>query len=165
MQKGMTALKIGKLLLLGVVFAVMLAGCSERGAATDKETPPPDTVAQAVLDSVTFRDSLIKAEGDVAANYYKLDDTIIEHAIYISGSGATAEEIAILKVADQEDLENAKAILEKRIENLKLQFESYVPGEMVKLENPVILTEGDLAILVLADDQAAAETAVAEALA
>jgi hypothetical protein len=163
----MTILKIGKILLLGVAFAVMLAACSGRGADANanKETPPPDTVAQAVLDSVTFRDSLIKAEGDVAANYYKLDDIISEHAIYISGSGATAEEIAVLKVADAKDVETAKAILEKRIENLKLQFESYVPGEMVKLENPVILTQGDLAILVLADDQNAAEGVVKDALA
>jgi hypothetical protein len=161
----MTMLKLGKLLLLFLLLAVIFAGCAERDAATDKQTPPPDTVAQAVLDNVTFRDSLIKAEGDVAANYYKLDDTIIEHAIYISGSGATAEEIAVLKVADPEDLETAKAILEKRIENLQLQFESYVPGEMVKLENPVILTQSDLAILVLADDQSAAEGAVDDALA
>jgi hypothetical protein len=160
----MTILKLGKLLLICLLLAVILSACAGRGTTTDKETPPPDTVAQAVLDNVTFRDSLIKAEGDVAANYYKLDDTIIEHAIYISGSGATAEEIAILKVADPEDVEAAKAILEKRIENLQLQFESYVPGEMVKLENPVLLTQGDLAILVLADDQTAAESAVADAL-
>jgi hypothetical protein len=161
----MTIVKIGKILLLGFVFAVILAACSSRSADTTKETPPPDTVAQAVLDNVTFRDSLIKAEGDVATNYYKLDDTITEHAIYISGSGATAEEIAVLKVGDPKDIDAAKAILEKRIEELTLRFEAYVPAEMVKLENPVILTQGDLAILVLADDQTAAEDAVEGALA
>jgi hypothetical protein len=159
----MTILKSRRILLFLLTMTLLLAGCSSRGA--DQETPPPDTVAQAVLDQVTFRDSLIKAEGDVAANYYKLDDTILEHAIYISGSGATAEEVAVLKVADTKDLEDAKAILEKRIEELKLRYESYVPAEMVKLGSPVMITQGDLAILVLADDQSAAEEAVAEAIA
>lgn len=153
--------KTSILLSMILLLTVTLVGC---GGGEAKETPAADTVAQAVLDNVAFRDSLVKAEGDVAENYYKLDDTIAEHAIYISGSGATAEEIAVLKVSDAKNIDGAKAVLDKRIEEQKRRFESYVPGEMVKLEDPVIVTQGDIAILVLSDDNAAAETAIKDAL-
>lgn len=141
-------------LLLGT-----LAGCSsnESQVAVDIE---PEAAAQTILEGVTFRDTLVKAEGGAAENYYRLDDSIAEYAIYISGSGGTAEEIAVLKAADSGKVADVKAIAERRVENLKLQFENYVPEEMVKLGDPVLVTKGDTVILVLADDSAAAKKVV-----
>ncbi|MCL2055956.1 MAG: DUF4358 domain-containing protein [Oscillospiraceae bacterium] len=142
--------------------AALLAACGQSPAGTD--STDPGTVAAAILESVEFRDNLIKAEGEVAENFYRLDSSVDSYAIYISGSGATAEEIAVLKVAGTDKTADAKAILEMRVDELKRRFEDYVPGEMVKLDQPVIITEGVWAILVLADDQSAARSAVRDAL-
>lgn len=148
---------IKKLSALLLVAAVLFTGCQGRGTQVDLV---PKDAAQTLLEEVTFRDNLMIAEGDVANTYYNLNDTIADHAIYVSGSGATAEEIAVLKVKDKANLKAAQAIVEKRVENLKIQFEDYVPGEMVKLKNPVIVAKGDTVILVLADDSGQAATAV-----
>lgn len=148
--------------LLGTALAAALlfTGCSSQGGSAEAKNVEPAAAADAILNEVEFRDSLVKAEDGAAEGLgYRLDDTIADYAIYISGSGATAEEIAVLKVAEGAGTDDAKKILEKRVEDLKFRFEDYVPEEMVKLNDPVIVTGGNVAILVLADDSAAAKKA------
>lgn len=147
-----------KLLAAALAGMMLLAGCSARGGAAAANVNPA-AAAEAILSEVTFRDSLVKAEDGAAESFYRLDDTIADYAIHISGSGATAEEVAVLKVAEGASTDDAKAIIEKRVEDLKFKFEDYVPEEMVKLNDPVIVTGGDVVILVLADDTAAAKKA------
>jgi hypothetical protein len=137
------------------------AGCGTRGEAKSYD---PGEVAGAIMAEVTFRDSLVEAVGDSAASFYRLDDTVDSYAIYISGSGATAEEVAVLKVKEGEAASSAKAILEKRVADQVERYESYRPEEMTKLKDPVIITEGDVAVLVLADDRSQAEDAAKAAL-
>lgn len=136
----------------------ILAGCSSReAAAVDIQ---PDEAAQTIMEQVEFRDTLVKAEGGAENSRYNLDDSIVaDYAIYVSGSGATAEEIAVLKLADGASMEDARAILDKRVEDLIFSFQDYVPAEMTKLENPVIVENGNVIVLVLADDADAAKTA------
>lgn len=138
---------------------LLLAGCGASGGSQATELEP-DAAAQSILENVTFRDTLVKAEGGAAENYYRLSGDVAAYAIYVSGSGATAEEIAVLKAADPAQLDAVKAIAEKRVENLKFQFENYVPQEMVKLGDPVLISRGDVVILVIADDSSQAQKAV-----
>lgn len=141
---------------LSILFCVMVlifAGCGSRPA----ETVVPADAAKAILSEVTFRDSLMEAKGDIARDWYDLDDKVSEFSIYISGSGATAEEIAVIKTSD---VKTAKATVEKRVSDLKLNFEDYVPAEMTKLSDPVIVTRGDVVFLVTCDDSAQAQKAI-----
>lgn len=125
-----------------------LAGCAKEEAKNVDSA----AAAAAILEEVTFQDTLVEAEGEYAEHLYGLDDTVAGYSIYVSGSGATAEEIAVIKMKDAKDLNMALTFFDKRIADLKFNFEDYVPGEMVKLENPVIVVEGDAAALVIADD-------------
>lgn len=137
---------------------LLVTGCASRGGeAVDID---PAAAAQTILDNVAFKDTLVKAEDGAAEMYYKLDDTITDYTIYISGSGATAEEIAVLKTASADDAKKAESIVNARIEDLKFRFEDYVPAEMVKLGDPVIVRKGNAVILVIADDAAAAKKVV-----
>lgn len=141
-------------LAVGAIALVMLAGC---GGKADIE---PDAAAQTIQEKVEFKDSLVKADDAAAAVFYRLDDTITDYAIYISGTGASAEEIAVLKVADSADLETAEAIVNKRLEDLTFNFKNYRPEEMTKLENPVIIAQNNVVVFVVAEDTAAATKAV-----
>jgi hypothetical protein len=140
---------------------ILLGGCAN---SSSSEPIDPDTAAESILAAVTFRDSLVKAEDGAAESFYTIDDTITGYAIYISGSGATAEEVAVLTVDDTANLDAARAIIDKRVEDLIFRFEDYVPGEMVKLEEPVIVEGGNAIALVLADDTAAAKDAAEQAV-
>lgn len=142
--------------ILATLSAVLLlAGCSSSPAApVDVD---PQQAANTILDSVEFRDTLVEADAGVAESQYRLDDSIESYSIWISGSGGTAEEIAVLKTSASASTEDARAILNKRIDELKFRFENYVPKEMVKLQDPVIVENGNIIILILADDATAAK--------
>lgn len=155
---------IRKLFAAVLCTALLLTGCASKSAGEVKDIRPGDA-AGSLLESLTFQDSLILAEDGAAKNYYKLDENISEYAIYISGTGATAEEIAVLKTTDPKNVDKAVDILNKRLDDLRFRFEDYNPGEMVKLKDPVLVTGGNVAILVLSDDSAAAKKAAEQLLA
>lgn len=145
-----------RLLALALAAALLMAGCGDK--ATDIV---PADAAEKILSEVGFRDTLIEAEGEVAGEWYDFDGSVTDYAVYISGSGATAEEIAVIKSSD---LKTARATVDERVEDLIFRFESYVPGEMEKLNDPVIAEKGDIIILILSDDREAAHAAAAEIL-
>lgn len=142
-----------KRLILLFLTAVLLTGC---GGGTKTDIVPADA-AKTIIDEVEFRDTLVEAQGDVAKEWYALDDKVSEFAIYISGSGASAEEIAVIKSGD---VKTARATIEKRVDDLKFRFKDYVPAEMTKLNDPVIQSKGDVVILVLANDSDNAQKVV-----
>lgn len=150
---------IKKLSALVVTAALLFAGCSGGKDKTVVDVKPDDAAAS-LVEAVQFKDTLVKAEGGAAEMYYRLDDNVAEYAIYVSGSGGTAEEVAVLKMKDPAKLKEGQAIIEKRVDDLKFRFEDYVPEEMVKLGAPVIVAKGDVVVLVVADDAAAAKKAV-----
>jgi hypothetical protein len=141
-----------RILIAALAALLLLAGC---GGPKATDTVPADAAAQ-ILEAVAFRDTLVEAEGDVAKEWYDLDENVSDFAIYISGSGATAEEVAVIKTSD---LATAEATVKKRVEDLRFRFEDYVPGEMTKLNDPVIVSKADIVILILANDLAAAQAA------
>lgn len=148
------------------LFPILLTLCFFIGCSSGHDTPAttvdiqPDAAAQTILEQVPFRDTLVKAEGGAEENLYRLDDSIADYAIYVSGSGATAEEVAVLKLAEGATADDAREIIENRIEKLTVSFQDYVPGELVKLQDPVIAEQGNAVILVLSDDNDAAQAAI-----
>lgn len=148
--------KRNRLLAFLVAGAFLLAGCSKKEPVVIQ----PEEAAQAIQEQVEFKDSLVQADETAAAMFYRLDDSVAEHAIYISGSGATAEEVAVLKVQEGHEASEVEAIVNKRVEDLKFNFENYRPEEMAKLENPIIVTQGGVVFFVSADSPAAARKAV-----
>lgn len=154
-----------KLRLFSLLTVCMLLICATgcQGGGSDG-TPPADTIAQSILEQLTFRTTMTKVEGALAENYYQLDSAITEYAIYLCGNGETAEEVAVFKVSDKKNLSLAQDAIDKRLEDQRFRYESYIPTEMVKLNDPVIVTKDDTIVLVLADDRTAAEKAVSAAL-
>jgi hypothetical protein len=141
-----------RILAVALAALLLLAGC---GGPETTDIIPADAAA-AILEAVAFRDTLVEAEGDVAKEWYDLDENVSDFAIYISGSGATAEEVAVIKTSN---LAAAEATVKKRVEDLIFRFKDYVPAEMTKLNDPVIVSKADIVILILADDLAAAQAA------
>lgn len=135
------------------LLVAIAAGCSGNAA----KSVDPHEAADAIIKNVTFRDTLVEAQGDVAREWYAFDGKVTDYAVFISGSGATAEEVAVIRSSD---VKTARETVDKRVEDLKKRFEDYVPTEMAKLSEPVIITKGDAVILVIADDAAQARQAV-----
>lgn len=140
----------GILILIGL--CVGITGCAGPVKSID-----PLEAADAIVKNVTFRDTLVEAQGDVAEEWYAFDGKVKDYAVFVSGSGATAEEVAVIR---SDDAKTARETVDKRVADLKTRFENYMPAEMAKLSDPVIITKGDAVILVIADDSAQARKAV-----
>lgn len=98
-------------------------------------------------------------------DYYRIDAAdLSDSKVYVSGSFSTAEEIAVFQASSSDAVENIKKAIDTRLEDLKLAFENYVPGEMTKINNPVLVTKGTTVVLVLADDTASVSDQINELL-
>ena len=129
----MKSVKIGALLVAALM---LFAGCSK--------SMDIGKTSETILTTVTFDDELIKAESGVVSNLYTLPATGIEdYVIYVSGSGAPANEFAIFRVKDNDAANAVKTALATRVETLINNFENYVPDELNRINNKLILQKGD----------------------
>ena len=82
-------------------------------------------------------------ENTILRRYPTLDLTKVEsYEVYVSGSMGTAEELGLFKAKSSGDLKDIRAAVDRRIEDLKLNFEDYRPDEMPKIEDAVIVEKG-----------------------
>lgn len=140
------AVKITGLLL---ALTLLLAGCGGKEKNLDLN---PDELAQAILEEVSFQAELMPISQSAVDNWYFLNDSVAEYAIYINVSVVPAEEIAVLVGRSADDLESLNKILDQRLQNLEESFEGYQPGELPKIQNPVRDSRANVAVLVLTDD-------------
>ena len=129
------------------------------GSAGSKEYDPAAT-AKALLDSGAFTDTLDTLDKETAAGMYGIDaSTITDCAVYTSLSMG-AEEIAVLTLTDEAAAKTAKEALDKRVSDQITALESYMPGEVGKLDHAIVEQSGATALLVVAADAAAARAAL-----
>lgn len=122
-------------------------------------------IADAIYSTQTFQDTLNAIDADMLGDYYRIDAAdLTDSKVYVSGSFSTAEEIAVFQASSSDAVENIKKAIDTRLEDLKLAFENYVPGEMTKINDPVLITKGTTVVLVLADDTDAVSDQVNELL-
>lgn len=131
---------------------LVLSGCSGGGGEAPKAYDVAAT-AQALLDSGAFAQQLEALDADMVAPYLGLEAEPQEAALYTSLEGGY-EELAVLKLADEEA---AKAALEAVEAHVKAQRETeadtqYKPEDLPKLENALVERAGDTVLLVVAND-------------
>lgn len=132
-------------LLCAVLLTVSLAACG--GGKT--KTADPAALADAMLEALEPQGETIEAAGEVAANYYAIGDEVQEYRVYLSAM-YIAEEVAVFRLADAKNAESVKKMCETRIQDLKDQFEDYLPEEYRAVnDNAVVLAEGDIVAMVV----------------
>lgn len=83
-------------------------------------------------------------------------EDIEEYEAYVS-TGATAEEIAVIKAKDEATAESMEEKLTERVEAQKNSFANYIPKEVEKLEEAVVYQEGVYVVLSISNDDEKAE--------
>ncbi len=135
-------------ILAVALFLCLISGCKEEAP---KELDA-EAMASALLDSGAFTDLLSPVSGDVAKALYKYDGGDVSEALLYCGTGATAEEIAVFKCADEGSASRLRAAAEKRVEEQIRAFENYVPAEVPKLKKADIRVMGSYVALVVSAD-------------
>ena len=131
-----------KVSVLCLALIMLLAGCG-------KSVDVPKT-CDTILANVVFDDEMLKAESSVIENLYSLPASGIEECvIYVSATGATANEFAIFRVKDNDAAAAVRTALVTRTETLTTNFENYVPDELSRINNKLILQKGDYVLFAI----------------
>ena len=144
--------------LLALCLALALAAC---GNGSEPELNI-DELGEELYAAGTFGETLYPLDESVAQGLYGTDaDT---RCWVRAGSGATAEELAVFETKDAD----AAAALVKKLETRNADrienYSSYIPAEVPKLENAVILSGGRYVVLCVAGDASAVREAAEKAL-
>lgn len=135
-----------KIVLISLIL-LLVSGCGKETTSFN-----PNDLANELLKEVDFDDELTLFAGDISKIYDMPE--VEDYLIYI-GSGATAEEIAIITLKNSSDEEDVKAALEKRVEEQKQNFANYVPEEVSRLEKSIIKSNEKYVVLCVSSDNQA----------
>ena len=149
-----------KFLTLILALALALSLCACGGTSKGTKSVDLDALAAELLDSGVFTDIMSQPADGVAARLYGFEDADVTKCIMYTGTGATAEEIFLAEAVDGSAASALEASCGQRVENQKLAFANYAPGEVSKLDDAVIVTSGNYVILVVSSDAAAARSVV-----
>ena len=111
-----------------------------------------EDLASKILQSGAFEDELIKVDSEMIMKDYNFTADEVEEFVSYQGSGATSEEIVILKVKDKSNLNSIKDKINARIEERKEAFQSYLPKEVGKIDNNILRVEGNYVIFCVSND-------------
>lgn len=144
------------ILALAAVLAMgLLAGCGSDGVETADFGP--ETAAQELLESKAFSDILSPVTAKVAAALYGVKETDISACAVFCSTGATAEEIAIFKVQDENLARQLETAARARLKSQAAAYAGYGPQEVPKLEAADVRRQGVyVSCVVSADTEAAA---------
>lgn len=138
---------------------IMLTACSNTTTAETKEPAPAD-ITSAIMAEIEIPSAVEKTKEDVGA-YYDIDVEATEAlSVYICGSGAYPDELAVFKMNSPEQAENARAAAQKRLDSQIELYSDYTPDEMYKLDGAKVVVKGNYVMLfACSDDDRAYEIA------
>jgi predicted small lipoprotein YifL len=146
-----------KTLIITLAVSLLFAGCGSKTAEPAKQ-PTPAEVTAAVMSAVEFMSPVEKTTETIGAYYTDLDTNSVESmSVYVCGSGAYPDEIAVFKFKDEDGAKAGFAATEKRFNELVATYTDYTPDEMYKLESPVLEQKGNYVIFIDCSDNAKAK--------
>ncbi len=161
----MKKIKIFTLVAVIITMGFVMAGCGKdtKPVSDDNvalEQASSTDLSKYLIENIEFKDSMSIVDEEIFFSLYDLDEIDVKEVTLYASTGATAEEVAVIKTKDGK-AEAVEKACRKRIEAQKQGFEDYVPKELEKLEKPVIMKAGNSVIMVVCDDREAAEKLLA----
>ena len=111
-----------------------------------------EELATKIAESGAFEDEIAKIDSEMIMSDYNITTDEVEGFVSYQGSGATSEEIVILKVKDKSNLNDVKDKINSRIKERKQAFQSYLPEEVGKIDNNILRVEGNYVIFCVSND-------------
>jgi hypothetical protein len=152
--------RIFKFLITALSMVFLFTACGADPEEGAKE-PAPSAVTAAVMSAIEFPSPVEKTAENIGAYYTDLDTASVEAmSVYICGSGAYPDEIAVIKFKSEDDAIAGFTAAEKRFDELKSTYKDYTPKEMYKLENPMLEQKGKYVIFIDCSDNSEAKKIV-----
>ncbi|NLV50473.1 MAG: DUF4358 domain-containing protein [Clostridiales bacterium] len=139
---------------LAYVFAivVLLGSCSVPSNKIDLVN-----LGSELTSSSAFAETPQLTDSSIGYMLYSINETDCAESYFWFSSGATAEEIALIKASDEDAASRVFEAVGERVRFQIESFEDYVPEEVPKLEAATMYKKGLYVIYCCADDNEAAK--------
>ncbi len=154
--------KILAMTLAATMMVLSFAGCGKKESYLSF-----DELYSNLTSAIDFSASNMQKQGEAALNnYYYIDPATLEnYAIYMSDyATGNADEIAMFQVKEEDQVAAVKALINDRINDLKVRYEDYKPEEMSKLDSAVVMEKGRYIVVVISPKNDQAKEIVKNAL-
>ncbi len=129
------------------VIITAITGCGGSSANVNTQE-----LADALNTGIVYKDDLSSIDLDTAKMFYSFGDADITEAVFYESSGATAEEIAVIKCGNDADAGKVEDVLRTRVSEQVESYKDYVPAELEKLNAAVVYRKGNCAVLSVSDE-------------
>ncbi len=144
--------------------ALMLTGCGGNEEAVEANATvsvaaasSPADITAAIMAEIEIPSAMEKNAENIGA-YYDVDTaTVAEMSVFICGSGAYPDELAIFKFNDEASAQAGAEAVKNRLESQTAIYKDYTPAEMYKLEEAVVITDGSWVAFAACSDNARAK--------
>lgn len=128
---------------------LLFSGCGNKPSTKEFND---DQLAEEILREVSFATPLSEVDDEDAAFMFMLpEDLSVDIDLYMA-TGTYADEFVIFDTDSADDAEKVKAIAETHISEIKASFSDYLPEEVPKIDNAILITHGEYVILCITDD-------------
>lgn len=144
--------------------ALMLTGCGGNEEAIEANATvsvaaasSPADITAAIMAEIEIPSAMEKNAENIGA-YYDIDTaTVAEMSVFICGSGAYPDELAVFKFNDEASAQAGAEAVKSRLESQTAIYKDYTPAEMYKLDEAVVITERNWVAFAACADNARAK--------
>ena len=141
-------MKVFKWFLPCLLAVGLLCGCAGKPA----QAPELPQLAEELSQAAVFSTPVSQVDGAVALSVYGIDGAAVESGVYYFSSGASADELALIKAADESAAADVFSAFEARIRFQLDGYADYMPEELPKLEDALVYRAGSYVLLCVAQE-------------
>ena len=136
------------------MIAGVFSGCAQKAKPVEFDL---EALSSQLEQSEAFSDILSPVSKEIAASFYGFEDADVTQCVVLCSTGATTEEIGLIKCASEEAAAKIKANAAARVETQRAIYESYAPGEMPKLDDAIVSQNGLYVFYIVSADYTKAQ--------
>lgn len=137
-------------LSIALVLSV-LTGCSSNTDPAAVQQLTVEEIGKQIEQNVNISE-LKRRDLSKLEKWYSIEaDSIEDFMLYTSTSNVKADELAIIKLKQQDELDAVKANIAERLDALKVKFKDYRPDEYFLVENHVLKIKGPFIMLAVSE--------------
>lgn len=156
--------KIKNLIVLtaAMILGGILIGCSVKNEGA--KDVPVHTIEERIKQVVSMED-MEKGDKNRLKKLYHLDaDEVQDFVLYTAESNVEANELAVIKVKQENQAESVKEKIMKRIEAQEVKLKDYRPEQFYLVQKHVLKIKGLYILFTVSEDSEQIESAFNEAL-
>ncbi len=141
-----------------IMIMLVFVGCGGENAKklSNKNINVAD-VAKKIVNDLKISD-MVEVSEDNINTIYDFDLAKVEkYSVYYSGVGSIADEIAVFKLRNKDDVEKLVSMFNNRKKTVAGNFEGYAPDEVAKAESAVVKTNGNYVLFAIVKDNSKAK--------